>query len=103
MALLLVLVACGCHSSDQHEKLQRAKWTTRVLLDQVFRKTAAGIPCAEAVQLVAKETQKSADPWGSLYRFACEPRIAVGSAGPDKAVGTEDDISAVEDVPEAAP
>jgi hypothetical protein len=90
----------GCHRGGQHEKRQRAKWTTRALLDELRLKEASGVSCGEAISSIENDIRKRLDPWGRPYHLQCGIRTAVISGGPDGLIGTEDDLSAVDDPPD---
>jgi hypothetical protein len=88
-------------SQKKTAKLNASAWRRSV---GVWRMGHPGEECPSVARLradkIVDKESNIADPWGSTYSIVCtEDDIKVISAGPDKKIGTPDDIVAP---PEAA-
>lgn len=84
----------------QEARIEKAQTDTRNIRQVAMQYVALkGGDCPSVESLIAAKELEAAeggrDPWGQLYVISCETDdVVVGSAGPDKQSGTEDDISA---------
>jgi hypothetical protein len=84
------------------DRVATAKATIRYYVDEAYplwRATHAGAVCPPHLNVFPTPAGGDVDPWGGAYVLTCtkwgysgEPTIRVRSAGPDRVLGTQDDI-----------
>jgi prepilin-type N-terminal cleavage/methylation domain-containing protein len=101
MAIISTVVAFAAIQIyvDHQKKIARQSVSSLRHLAGTWRMGHSGEDCPDFARLTADKIvdreSSSHDPWGSPYVIRCvDDDITVLSAGPDKKVGTEDDIIA---------
>ena len=104
MALISTVVAFGVVHLFLRAKIDAAALSTSSLrrVAGAYRLNHLGDECPTYAQLRTEKMldreSKPNDPWGSPYAISCtDDDVTVTSAGPDKRIGTEDDIVAPAD------
>jgi len=104
MSLLSAVAAVAVVSVWRNSQKDTAKLNASALRHTVgvWRLSHPGEECPNAERMradkVLDKSSSSTDPWGSPYSIVCEEDdVTVISAGPDKKMGTPDDIVAPPD------
>ncbi|MBX3197262.1 MAG: hypothetical protein KF850_34425 [Labilithrix sp.] len=97
---VIALSTCACNS----EKKRKANVEVRTIAPCAVRwRQDNGGECPTVKQLRAERYYNGpspTDPWGSEYAIRCAPaRLSALSAGPDRRLGTDDDIVAAAETP----
>ena len=87
---------------DHQKKLAKQSASSLRLLVNAWRFNHLGEDCPDFARLradkIVDRESSARDPWGSAYMISCaEDDVTVVSPGPDRKLGTEDDIIAPPD------
>ena len=97
----LLIVGCGHDIKDAQRASAKADVQTLHQVGEQYRVDHATEPCPTAETLrtakMLSPASKITDPWDTPYRLTCtDDAVVASSAGPDRAFGTPDDITAPE-------
>ena len=91
-ALLLTVVACG----QDKAKIATARVSACTVRSAAELEMVDTAKCATTVAELVRDKRldkDQPDPWGQAFTIKCEPDIVVTSSGPDKTMGTADDVT----------
>jgi len=94
--LAVSLVICACGNDRVKVKTAQTNACTVRMAAMAWQATHPG-DCPTVAQLIADRelasTTDRLDPWGSPYAIRCDDDVQVVSPGPDKQMGTTDDVT----------
>lgn len=97
-----VIAVAWSRRAPPDDRVETATATIRYYVDEAYplwRATHRGAVCPAHLNVFPTPAGGEVDPWGGAYVLACttwavsgEPTILVRSAGPDRVLGTHDDL-----------
>lgn len=99
MSLLATAIGIGAYRAWRDSQVKTAAMNARTIRGAVksYWVTTSSGDCPTFADLVKQraldEDSPRKDPWGTPWRIECsEEQVSVGSDGPDRKQGTEDDV-----------